>query len=49
MIDNSPNMNELIMQNIKGFDRIEITYMPVQSIDILHKIQQWIKVNILKQ
>lgn len=31
VIDNSQNMNELIMLNTKDFDRIEITYTPVNS------------------
>ncbi len=31
VIDNSQNMNELIMLNTKDFDRIEITYLPVES------------------
>lgn len=31
IIDNSQNMNELIMLNTKDFDRIEITYTPVKK------------------
>lgn len=31
VIENSQNMNELIMLNTKDFDRIEITYVPVKK------------------
>ena len=37
VIDNSQNMNEMIMLNTKDFDRIEITYMPVQSKNFIQK------------
>lgn len=49
VIDNSQNMNEMIMLNTKDFDRIEITYMPVQSKNILHKMMKRIKANISKR
>lgn len=47
VIDNSQNMNELIMLNTKDFDRIEITYSPVKSKNIFQKVWKWIKKNVL--
>lgn len=46
VIDNSQNGNEMIMVNTKNFDRIEITYMPVQKKNIFQRIFQWIKKRI---
>lgn len=43
VIDNSQNMNELIMLNTKDFDRIEITYTPAQSKSRLQKIWEWVR------
>lgn len=48
VIDNSQNMNEMIMLNTKDFDRIEITYMPVQSKNFIQKFWDWFKVKILR-
>ena len=49
VIDNSQNMNELIMLNTKDFDRIEITYTPVKSEDGCGKIWKWVKRNVLRK
>jgi len=46
VIDNSQNMNELIMLNTKDFDRIEITYTPVKSKNWIGKMWVWVKRNI---
>lgn len=46
VIDNSQNMNELIMLNTKDFDRIEITYTPVESKNGFQKGWEWIITNI---
>lgn len=46
VIDNSQNMNELIMLNTKDFDRIEITYAPVKSKNWIGKLRGWVKENI---
>ena len=48
VIDNSQNMNEMIMLNTKDFDRIEITYLPVQSKNFIQKFWDWFKVKILR-
>lgn len=48
VIDNSQNMNEMIMLNTKDFDRIEITHMPVQSKNFILKGWDWFKVKILR-
>ena len=42
VIDNSQNPNELLMLNTKDFEKIEITYMPVQSKNIFRRICDWI-------
>lgn len=39
IIDNSQNMNELIMLNTKDFDRIEITYTPAKKNKFFTKIR----------
>lgn len=49
VIDNSQNMNELIMLNTKDFDRIEITYTPVKSKNWIEKIWKWVKRNVLRK
>ena len=49
VIDNSQNMNELIMLNTKDFDRIEITYTPVKSENECGKIWKWLKRNVLRK
>lgn len=49
VIDNSQNMNELIMLNTKDFDRIEITYTPVKSKNECGKIWKWVKRNVLRK
>lgn len=43
VIDNSQNMNELIMLNTKDFDRIEITYTPVKKQNKFMKLIDKIK------
>lgn len=49
VIDNSQNMNELIMLNTKDFDRIEITYMPVKTCNIIQKTATFLKTKILNK
>lgn len=43
VIDNSQNMNELIMLNTKDFDRIEITYTPMKKQNKFMKLLDKIK------
>ncbi|MBC5745859.1 hypothetical protein FMM74_020475 [Lachnospiraceae bacterium MD308] len=42
VIDNSQNPNELIMLNTKDFDRIEITYQPMEKDKLADRIKKWI-------
>ena len=46
VIDNSKNMNELIMLSTKDFDRIEITYTPKQRENIFHRIWDWVCIKL---
>ena len=48
VIDNSQNMNELIMVNTKDFEKIEIIYTPTQSKDISKRVGDWIRTKIFR-
>lgn len=49
VIDNSQNMNELIMLNTKDFDRIEITYMSKQGKNIFYRIWKQVSFKFFKK
>lgn len=49
VIDNSKNLNELIMLNTKDFDRIEITYTPKNQKNIVCRINDWLSAKLCKK
>ncbi len=49
VIDNSKNLNELIMLNTRDFDRIEITYTPKNKENIFCTIGDWLSLKLCKK
>lgn len=47
VIDNSQNMNELIMLNTKDFEKIEIIYTSEKRKNIFRRIGSWLSLNLL--